>query len=122
MSKSLGEQVGDRARGCCEYCQMPQQLDVQPFQLDHIRAKKHGGDSSSFPLELGPVTYVGDRMKTIETRGIVVEYWRCVGKPATARCRLLQIEIRQTDASDAEFASAHVLSSRPRGRREAEAV
>jgi hypothetical protein len=43
MSKPLREQVWERARGRCEYCQMLQELDVQPFQLDHIRAKKHGG-------------------------------------------------------------------------------
>ena len=43
MSKARREQVWERAGGCCEYCQMPQDLDVQPFQLDHIRAQKHGG-------------------------------------------------------------------------------
>ena len=43
MPKSLREQVWQRARGCCEYCGIPQECDIRPFQLDHIRAQKHGG-------------------------------------------------------------------------------
>ena len=31
---------------------MPQDLDVQPFQLDHIRAKKHGGATNEANLAL----------------------------------------------------------------------
>lgn len=46
MAKSRRQQVIDRAADCCEYCQMPQQLDVQPFQLDHIRAQKHHGPTT----------------------------------------------------------------------------
>ncbi len=43
MSKSRRDEVWQRAEVCCEYCQMPQHLDVQPFQIDHIRSRKHGG-------------------------------------------------------------------------------
>jgi hypothetical protein len=45
MARARREQVWERANGCCEYCQMPQQLDVRPFQLDHVRAQKHRGPS-----------------------------------------------------------------------------
>lgn len=41
MAKSLRQLVRDRAQRRCEYCQMPEVGDVQPFQLDHIRATKH---------------------------------------------------------------------------------
>lgn len=52
MAQSLREQVWERAAGCCEYCQMPQDYDVQPFQLDHIRAQKHGGPTVPANLAL----------------------------------------------------------------------
>jgi hypothetical protein len=37
------QQVWERANGCCEYCQMPQDHDPRPFHLDHIRPQKHDG-------------------------------------------------------------------------------
>jgi hypothetical protein len=43
MAKSQRGRVWERAGSCCEYCRMHQAFDVQPFQLDHIRAQKHGG-------------------------------------------------------------------------------
>ena len=43
MATSQRQRVWDRAAGCCEYCRMPQELDVQPFEIDHIRARKHAG-------------------------------------------------------------------------------
>ena len=46
MAKSLRQLVRDRARRRCEYCQMPEDRDVQPFQVDHIRATKHSGLTS----------------------------------------------------------------------------
>jgi hypothetical protein len=46
------EQIWDRAGGCCEYCQMPQECDVLPFQLDHIRAQKHRGSTTTDNLAL----------------------------------------------------------------------
>jgi hypothetical protein len=46
MAKSRRQKVIERSADCCEYCQLPQQLDIQPFQLDHIRAQKHDGPTS----------------------------------------------------------------------------
>ena len=43
MAKSRRQLVRDRAKRRCEYCRMPQDCDVQPFQVDHIRAQKHAG-------------------------------------------------------------------------------
>ena len=43
MPKSLRQQVRDRSDGCCEYCCLPQEFDVRPFQLDHIRSRKLRG-------------------------------------------------------------------------------
>lgn len=46
MARSRRQVVRDRAGRCCEYCHLPEHGDVQPFQLDHIRAQKHLGSSS----------------------------------------------------------------------------
>ena len=43
MPPSRRQHVWERARGCCEYCQLPQDLDPRPFHLDHIRPQKHAG-------------------------------------------------------------------------------
>jgi 5-methylcytosine-specific restriction endonuclease McrA len=40
---TLREIVWERARGCCEYCQMPQSLSILPHELDHIVAQQHHG-------------------------------------------------------------------------------
>jgi hypothetical protein len=46
MRRWLEEMVWARARGCCEYCQMPQLFDELPFEIDHVLARKHGGKTT----------------------------------------------------------------------------
>jgi hypothetical protein len=36
MEEVLGKLVRDRAENICEYCRLPQQFDILPFQIDHI--------------------------------------------------------------------------------------
>ena len=43
MDASLRSLVWDRSGGRCEYCRLSQQVDVLPFQVDHIVASKHRG-------------------------------------------------------------------------------
>ena len=45
MDPSLRERVWERARFCCEYCQIPQQFDEATFEVDHIIARQHLGTS-----------------------------------------------------------------------------
>jgi HNH endonuclease len=52
MAAALEQQVWQRARHCCEYCQIPQELDESPFQIDHIVARKHGGLTEASNLAL----------------------------------------------------------------------
>ena len=52
MAPTHRERVWKRAKGCCEYCCLPQEFDVQPFQLDHIRAQKHSGQTTIANLAL----------------------------------------------------------------------
>ena len=50
MAVSRRRLIRDRAGGRCEYCQMRDEFDVQPFQLDHIRAKQHAGLTTAVNL------------------------------------------------------------------------
>ena len=52
MDDTLREFVRQRANHRCEYCQMPQEYDVLPFQIDHIIALKHRGSSEAANLAL----------------------------------------------------------------------
>ena len=52
MDVALRQQIHERAGDCCEYCQMPQQYDVLPFQVDHIIAEKHDGPTVTDNLAL----------------------------------------------------------------------
>jgi HNH endonuclease len=43
VPRSMQQQVRERAKGCCEYCHLPDTLTTLPYQIDHIIAEKHGG-------------------------------------------------------------------------------
>ena len=43
MKAALIRLVWRRAGYCCEYCQMPQEFDPTPFEIDHIISEKHKG-------------------------------------------------------------------------------
>jgi len=43
MDRALQELVWRRARGCCEYCKISQELDALAFEIDHIVPLVHGG-------------------------------------------------------------------------------
>jgi hypothetical protein len=52
MRESLERRVWERAESCCEYCRIPQAFDPAPFQVDHIIARKHGGETEEGNLAL----------------------------------------------------------------------
>ena len=39
-----------RAGGRCEYCRLPEEAADLPLHIEHIKARKHGGDSSELNL------------------------------------------------------------------------
>lgn len=45
MNRELRELVWNRAGGCCEYCRMPQAFDPMPFEVDHVIATQHHGET-----------------------------------------------------------------------------
>ncbi len=44
--KALREAVARRAEFRCEYCRLPERCTSLPFQLDHVTAEKHAGETS----------------------------------------------------------------------------
>lgn len=44
-SRALERQVIDRAKGRCEYCQLPERVSEMPFHVDHVIAEKHRGET-----------------------------------------------------------------------------
>ena len=51
-STAIRRQVVERARGCCEYCLVHQDLVASTHQVDHVIAEKHGGETSLDNLAL----------------------------------------------------------------------
>ena len=43
---TLRDRVATRADHCCEYCRLPERWTSLPFQVDHIIAEKHDGETS----------------------------------------------------------------------------
>lgn len=46
VSSLIRKQVIDRANDCCEYCLLAQGEDQFPYEIEHIIATKHGGQST----------------------------------------------------------------------------
>jgi HNH endonuclease len=45
MDEAMAKFVRDRAGNCCEYCRLPQTYSSTPFQIDHIIAEQHEGQT-----------------------------------------------------------------------------
>jgi len=52
ISSALRREVRERARGCCEYCLLPEEQAFFPHEPDHIISTKHGGKSAADNLAL----------------------------------------------------------------------
>lgn len=50
MDDVLFQLVRRRAKHRCEYCLLPEEYSVLPFEIDHIIAIKHGGITDSLNL------------------------------------------------------------------------
>ena len=76
MDRSLQELVWRRAGGVCEYCRLPSVLAPVPFQIDHVVAQQHGGETVEANLALACLrcnTHKGPNIAGIDpvTRRIV---------------------------------------------------
>lgn len=52
VSASLRQEVYNRAGGQCEYCLIPEIVSLVPHEVDHITARKHGGETETDNLAL----------------------------------------------------------------------
>jgi HNH endonuclease len=52
VNERLSRLVQTRAESRCEYCRLPKSASFLPFQIDHIRAEKHGGITAEHNLAL----------------------------------------------------------------------
>jgi hypothetical protein len=52
MDAALTRLVWQRAKSRCEYCQLPQEYDDRPFEIDHARSRKHRGPTIASNLAL----------------------------------------------------------------------
>ena len=52
MNLDVVRQVRQRAESRCEYCNLPASIYPLPFHVDHIIARKHGGDTTIDNLAL----------------------------------------------------------------------
>lgn len=52
ISSALRKEVRERAKGCCEYCLLPEAQAFFPHEPDHVIATKHGGESTIENLAL----------------------------------------------------------------------
>lgn len=43
VTNQLRQQVGERAKGCCEYCLSQAQFSPQAFSVEHIYPRSLGG-------------------------------------------------------------------------------
>jgi HNH endonuclease len=50
MERSLQRLIWQRAGDRCEYCQVPQERDRLPFEIDHIVAENHEGPTKASNL------------------------------------------------------------------------
>jgi hypothetical protein len=55
VSDALKHEVIERAGGRCEYCLLHQQDSIKTHEVDHIAARKHGGETDSENLCLSCV-------------------------------------------------------------------
>jgi hypothetical protein len=52
MEKTLEQLIWSQASGACEYCKVPQLFDPLQFQIDHIIAVQHAGQTVAENLAL----------------------------------------------------------------------
>ncbi|HEV3263271.1 MAG TPA: HNH endonuclease signature motif containing protein [Gemmataceae bacterium] len=72
MEPGLVDLVWQRAQSRCEYCQLPQTYSRLPFEIDHIIACKHGGQTRPSNLALSCFycnSFKGSNISGLDPRG-----------------------------------------------------
>ena len=45
-TRVLRSQVHERAQGRCEYCHLSEEADLVRYEVDHVIAEQHGGETA----------------------------------------------------------------------------
>lgn len=136
---ALRRAVHERASDLCEYCGLPDGMDIVPHEVDHIVAVKHGGetdaenlalacylcnkhkgtDLASIDPESGAVTLIYHPRRDIWADHFSVEGCRIVGRTPVGRAttRLLQLNREDRLAERMALDRAGLLSLPPGGTR-----
>jgi hypothetical protein len=49
---ALAAEIRSRAKGRCEYCRIPEAIVYMPFEIEHVRPRKHQGQTNASNLAL----------------------------------------------------------------------
>jgi hypothetical protein len=105
VESSVTQRVRLRAGWCCEYCRLPQDFDYDPFEVDHVIARKHGGTDRFNNLALSCLHCNAHKGPNIAGRD-----------PRTGRITPLFNPRRQKWATHFRWPGAHLLGRTPAGR------
>jgi hypothetical protein len=105
MDVALTRLVWGRAKGLCEYCHMPQAADDAAFEIDHIIARKHIGQTVASNLCLS--CYYCNSFKGSDLTSI---------DPETRKITPLFNPRRHTWAKHFRWQGAYLLGLTPVGR------
>jgi HNH endonuclease len=88
MNKDLARLVRERAGSRCEYCLLPEAALPLPFQIDHITAEKHGGQTVDSNLALAcPQISLGSILRPTRWSGFSILEWISGQNTLSARRR-----------------------------------
>jgi HNH endonuclease len=138
---ALRRTVRERAGNVCEYCGLPDGMDIVPHEVDHVIAVKHGGqtdaenlaiacylcnkhkgtDLASIDPESGAVALIYSPRRDVWTDHFSVEGARIVGRSPSGRAtaRLLQLNREERLAERMALERAGLLSLPPGATRTA---
>ena len=105
MDRALEDLVWSRANVVCEYCLMPQRCDDLPFEIDHIVAQSHGGQTR--PGNLALSCFTCNRFKGPNLAGM---------DPQTSRLAKLFHPRRHTWSRHFHWQGATLIGRTPEGR------
>jgi 5-methylcytosine-specific restriction endonuclease McrA len=69
VPQSLAIAARQRAGGRCEYCGLPEHTTDEPFEIEHVIARKHHGETALFNLALACMSC--NRHKGSDAGGLV---------------------------------------------------
>jgi hypothetical protein len=85
ITAELRRLTRDRAQNCCEYCLISQEDNFLPFEVDHIIAEKHSGETVAENLCWSCSTCNGYKGSDVGSYDIVTKQLTPLYNPRTER-------------------------------------